>query len=72
MQQDQSGQNRYEAQQAIMRQIENDIYRECTFTPHLCSYKNNGNAISLPRPSSPERLYKLGIMEREISENKYV
>ncbi len=72
MQEDQSGRVRYEAQQAVMRQIEMDVYRECTFTPQIFSNKNNSNATTPPCPPSPERLYKSGIQEREISENRYV
>ncbi len=71
-QEDQSGRGRYEVQQEMMRQIEKDVYRECTFTPQIYSHKNNKNATSPQCPSSPERLYTLGIQEREISENKYV
>ncbi len=70
MQEGQSGLARYEAQQAAMRQIEEDIYRECTFTPHILSNKNNSNATT--SPPSLERLYMSGVQEREVSENKYV
>ncbi len=71
-QEDQSGRRRYEAQQEMMKQIEKDIYGECTFTPQINSHKNNRNAASPQCPSSPERLYTLGKQEMEISENKYV